>query len=182
MKARYTLPNGLSIEEDHTWNKRMEAFHMVHPLLSVEEGGKHNSSNPMDAFAFSALYMIKDLNANYAYTRREEREEELNSAKKALSAEELKCNQLQEEKHAMELEHANRYNTLEAEMMKLKRDHSSLAKDVEDSRSASLEVTRRAEDAEARALKAEKRLEQVDAEMAQGIEEFKNNEEGDLFV
>ncbi|GAA0149301.1 hypothetical protein LIER_08515 [Lithospermum erythrorhizon] len=63
-----------------------------------------------------------------------EREEELNSAKEALSAMELKVKNLQEEKHAMELEHAKRYNILEAEMLKRKSDHSSLAKDVENSR------------------------------------------------
>ncbi|GAA0157072.1 hypothetical protein LIER_14415 [Lithospermum erythrorhizon] len=69
MKASYTLPNGLSIEGSHLWNNRMEAFHAVHPLLSVEKGRKHPSSDPFDAFALSALYMIKALNANYVYTR-----------------------------------------------------------------------------------------------------------------
>ncbi|GAA0154142.1 hypothetical protein LIER_12211 [Lithospermum erythrorhizon] len=91
---------------------------MVHPLLSAEEGWKHPSSDPMDAFSLSTLYMIK-----YAATRREamreissektqadlesaqvslkEREEELNSTKDALSAEKQRCKKLREEKQAM---------------------------------------------------------------------------------
>ncbi|GAA0145443.1 hypothetical protein LIER_36130 [Lithospermum erythrorhizon] len=73
-----------------------------------------------------------------------EREEELYSAKEALYAQELKCKQLQEEKQTMELNHAKNYSTLEAEMLKLKNDHSSLAKNVEDSRSTCLEATKRA--------------------------------------
>ncbi|GAA0187474.1 hypothetical protein LIER_34762 [Lithospermum erythrorhizon] len=48
MKAPYTLPNGLSIKEGHLWNKRMEAFHGVHPLLSAEEGRKHPSKKDVE--------------------------------------------------------------------------------------------------------------------------------------
>ncbi|GAA0163771.1 hypothetical protein LIER_19559 [Lithospermum erythrorhizon] len=59
MKAPYSFPNGLSIEEEHLWTNCMEAFHAVHPLLSAEEEQKNPSSDPMDAFALSALYMIK---------------------------------------------------------------------------------------------------------------------------
>ncbi|GAA0180810.1 hypothetical protein LIER_30157 [Lithospermum erythrorhizon] len=185
MKAPYSLPNGLSIEEGHLWNKRMEAFHALHPLLSAEEGRKHPTSDPMDAFALFSLYMIKAaLNANYVCTRSELLKDASfeKTAKEALSAEELKYKQLQEEKPTMELDYAKKYSTLKAEMLKLKNDHSSLAKDVEDSRSASLEATKRAEDAKARALKAEERLVQTDAAIAQQIEKFKTSGEGDLFV
>ncbi|GAA0172567.1 hypothetical protein LIER_26368 [Lithospermum erythrorhizon] len=59
MKASCTLPNGSSIQVGHFWNKRMEVFHAVQPLLSSEEGRKHPSSDPMDAFALFSLYMIK---------------------------------------------------------------------------------------------------------------------------
>ncbi|GAA0173286.1 hypothetical protein LIER_26938 [Lithospermum erythrorhizon] len=98
------------VEEGHLWNKCMEAFHAIHPLLSAEEGRRHLSSEPMDAFALSALYMIKD---------------------------------------------------------------------VEDSRSTRVEAVKRAED---RALKDETRLSQMDAEIAWRVEEFKDSEEGDLFM
>ncbi|GAA0139786.1 hypothetical protein LIER_01264 [Lithospermum erythrorhizon] len=170
MKAPYTLPNCLSIEEGHLWNKHMEAFHAVHQLLSAKEGRKHPAGDPIDAFAFSTLYMIKALNASYASTRREllkdassekmqedleaaqvslkEMDEELNSCKEALSAEEAKCHKLREGKQAMELQHAKNCSTLEAELEKLKRDQSTLLKDVEDSRLARLEAIKRAEIAE----------------------------------
>ncbi|GAA0187316.1 hypothetical protein LIER_34604 [Lithospermum erythrorhizon] len=71
MKAPYTLPNGLSIQVGHLWNKCMEDFHAVKPLLSAEKGKKHASSDPMDAFALSPLYMIKALNGQYAAARRQ---------------------------------------------------------------------------------------------------------------
>ncbi|GAA0143841.1 hypothetical protein LIER_04430 [Lithospermum erythrorhizon] len=151
----------------------MEAFHAVRPLLSAEEGRKHLSSDPMDFFALCALYMIKAFNGNYSDTRCEvmrevsfekthakleaaevslkERDEELNSYKEALSAEEVKCHKLQEEKQTVVLEHVKSCNTLEAELEKLKHNHSSLAKDVEDTRSTKLEAVKRAEAAEAHA-------------------------------
>ncbi|GAA0154182.1 hypothetical protein LIER_37819 [Lithospermum erythrorhizon] len=110
MKAPYILPNGLSIEDGHLWNNRMEAFHVGHPPLLVD--------------------MIKAFNASYAYTRQEllkemsfekalkdleaaqvslkKRDEELTSCKEALSAEKWKCRKLQEQKQAMELEHPKR--------------------------------------------------------------------------
>ncbi|GAA0178682.1 hypothetical protein LIER_42181 [Lithospermum erythrorhizon] len=152
----------------------MEAFHAIQALLSTEEGRKHPSSDPMDAFSLSTLYMIKALNAQYTATRREvkeissekkhealestqislkERDEVLNSAKDALSAEQEKYQKLREEKQAMELELAKRYNTLEANLEKPRNDQASLAKDVEGSHSANVEPTKRSEVAEARALK-----------------------------
>ncbi|GAA0160134.1 hypothetical protein LIER_16757 [Lithospermum erythrorhizon] len=186
MKAPYSLPNGLPIEEGHLWNKCMEAFLVVHSFLSVEEGRKHPSSDPLGPFALSSIYMIQ------------EREEELNSVKEALSAEELKAKTLQEEKETMGLEHAKRYNTLEAEMQKQKSNHSSLAKDLENSHAArveatkraedaearalKVEATKRAEDAEARALKAEELLKQVDAEVERRIAAYTKTAEFDLLV
>ncbi|GAA0166852.1 hypothetical protein LIER_21916 [Lithospermum erythrorhizon] len=56
------------------------------------------------------------------------------------------------------------------------------AKYVEDTRSAKLEAINRAEVAEARASEAETRMSQMDAEIARRVEEFKDSEEGDLFV
>ncbi|GAA0167019.1 hypothetical protein LIER_22046 [Lithospermum erythrorhizon] len=195
MKAPYTLPNGLCIEEGHLWNKHMEAFHVVRPLLLAEEGRKHPSSDPMDAFALSAFYMIKALNANYVYTRREvmkevssektqaklkvaqvslnERDEELNSCKEALSAEKVKRHKLQKEKQAMELEDVKSCNTLEAELEKLKPDQSSLAKDVEDTRSAKLEAIKKGEVVKARASEVETRLSQMDAEIDRRLRSLK---------
>ncbi|GAA0142036.1 hypothetical protein LIER_35504 [Lithospermum erythrorhizon] len=165
MKALYTLPNGLSIEEGHLWNKRMETFHAGHPVFSAEEGRKHPTIDPLDAFALSTLYMIKThhlkrckRSLEVAQISLKEKEEELNSAKEALFGEKLKCKQIQEEKQAAELNHAKKYITLEAEMLKVKSHHSSLAKDMEDSRSARLEAIKRAEVAEARSYKAENRL------------------------
>ncbi|GAA0163588.1 hypothetical protein LIER_39625 [Lithospermum erythrorhizon] len=60
MKAPYTLSNGLSIQEGYLWTNNMNAFHVVQPLISTEEGQKHPSSDPMDAFTLSSLYMIKE--------------------------------------------------------------------------------------------------------------------------
>ncbi|GAA0166884.1 hypothetical protein LIER_21944 [Lithospermum erythrorhizon] len=59
MKAPYSLRNGLSIEEGHLWNNRIEAFHAVHPFLFADEGRKHPSSGPMDALSLFSLYMIR---------------------------------------------------------------------------------------------------------------------------
>ncbi|GAA0160812.1 hypothetical protein LIER_39109 [Lithospermum erythrorhizon] len=59
MKPPYTHPNDLSVSEGHLWNKCIEAFHAVRPLLSDEEGRKYPSSDPMDAFSLPALYMIR---------------------------------------------------------------------------------------------------------------------------
>ncbi|GAA0158105.1 hypothetical protein LIER_15215 [Lithospermum erythrorhizon] len=201
MRAPYNLPNGLCIEEGHLRNKRMEAFHVVRSLLSAEEGRKHPSSDPIDVFALFALYMTKALNANYAYTRREVmkevssektqkatqvslkgKDEELNSCKEALSAEETKCHKLREEKQAMEFEHVKSCSTLEPKLEKLMRDQSSLAKDVEDSRSAVVAATVRAEEAEAHAAEVEARLLRVDEEVARRVAKFKDSEEGDLFI
>ncbi|GAA0161178.1 hypothetical protein LIER_39183 [Lithospermum erythrorhizon] len=118
------------IEEGHLWNKRMEAFQAVHLLLSAQEGRKHVSSDPMEAFALSTVYMIKALNANYSYTRRELLKE---------AASEKTC------------------NTLKADLERLKSDQSTLAKDIKDSRSAAVAATKRAEDAEVRATRAKAR-------------------------
>ncbi|GAA0152095.1 hypothetical protein LIER_37420 [Lithospermum erythrorhizon] len=139
MKTPYSLPNGLSIEEGLLWHKRMEAFHAAlnaNYAYKDREVMKEISSEKTQEELGAAQVSLK------------EREEELNSAKEALSAEELKCQKLQEEKQAMELEHAKRYNALEAEMEKLKSNQSSLGKDIRLSR----------------------------------IEEFKESEEGDLFI
>ncbi|GAA0139094.1 hypothetical protein LIER_00710 [Lithospermum erythrorhizon] len=106
-----------------------------------------------------------------------ERDEELNSCKEVLSAEEVKCQQLQEKKQATKLEHVNRCITLEADLEKLKRDQSTLAKDVEDSRSTTVAVTKRDEDAKTRAKNTEARLSQVDDEVARQVAEFKDSEE-----
>ncbi|GAA0157073.1 hypothetical protein LIER_14416 [Lithospermum erythrorhizon] len=51
-----------------------------------------------------------------------ERDEELNSCKEALSAEEVKCRKLQEEKQVMELEHVKRCSALEVDLEKLERE------------------------------------------------------------
>ncbi|GAA0165232.1 hypothetical protein LIER_20687 [Lithospermum erythrorhizon] len=149
---------------------------------------KHPSSDPMDAFSLSALYMIK-VSSKKTHAELEaaqvclnERDEELNSCKEALSAEEAKCHKLREEKQTMELEHVKSCSTLEAELEKLKRDQSSLGEDVEGSRSAVLAATTRAEEAEAHAAEAKARLSPVDEEVAQQVAEFKDSEEGDLFV
>ncbi|GAA0145745.1 hypothetical protein LIER_05869 [Lithospermum erythrorhizon] len=158
----------------------------------------------MDTFALSALYMIKALNAQYVEIRREEmreissektqpeleaaqvslkeREEKLNSAKDALSAEQLKYQKLQEAKNTIKIEHVKRCRTLEAELEKLRSDQSSLAKDVEDSHSTRCEGIKKAKIAEARASKVETRLSQVYEEVAQRVAEFKDSEEGDLVV
>ncbi|GAA0144055.1 hypothetical protein LIER_35861 [Lithospermum erythrorhizon] len=56
------------------------------------------------------------------------------------------------------------YSSLEAELEKVKRDHSILAKDVEHSHAAAVAATKRSKDAEAHAKSAEARLLQVDEE------------------
>ncbi|GAA0166883.1 hypothetical protein LIER_21943 [Lithospermum erythrorhizon] len=69
----------------------------------------------------------------------------------------------------MELDYAKRWNTLGADLEKLRIDQTSLAKDVEYSRSAAVAATKRAEDAEARAIEAETRLSRFDEEVAQRV-------------
>ncbi|GAA0157127.1 hypothetical protein LIER_14459 [Lithospermum erythrorhizon] len=82
----------------------------------------------------------------------------------------------------MKLDHVKRCNALEVNLEKLKRNQSTLAKDVEDSRSARLEAIKRAEVVEDRALRSETLLSQMDAELGRRVEEFKDSKEGDLFV
>ncbi|GAA0153590.1 hypothetical protein LIER_37702 [Lithospermum erythrorhizon] len=95
----------------------MEAFHAVHPLLSIEEGRKHLSSDPMDVFALLSMpiYACRELMKEVWYEKThakleatqvslKERDEELNSYKEALSAEEVKYQNLQEEKLKLEAE------------------------------------------------------------------------------
>ncbi|GAA0154141.1 hypothetical protein LIER_12210 [Lithospermum erythrorhizon] len=67
-------------------------------------------------------------------------------------------------------------------MEKLRGDRASIAKDVEESRSAAVAETYRTEEAEARASEAESRLSQVDAEVARKFYEFKESEECNLLV
>ncbi|GAA0143878.1 hypothetical protein LIER_04458 [Lithospermum erythrorhizon] len=183
---------------------KIEALNAINAPSSSPNTGQIEIISLDDELTASTQEAYGALNANYAYTRREvmkdvsaektqekseavqvspkEREEELNSAKEALSAEDLKSKNLQEEKQAMELKHAKRYNTLEAEMLKLKSDHSSLAKDVENSRAANVGATKRAEDAEARALKAEECLKQVVADVERRIATYTEIAEFDLLV
>ncbi|GAA0173012.1 hypothetical protein LIER_26717 [Lithospermum erythrorhizon] len=79
---------------------------------------------------------------------------------------------LQEKKQAMEIEHAKRYSTLETEMQKVKSDHSSFVKDMENSRSAKVEANKRADETEDHALKTEERLKEVDNEVERRPEYF----------
>ncbi|KAG9129430.1 hypothetical protein Leryth_018485 [Lithospermum erythrorhizon] len=71
MKTPYSLPNGLSIPEGNTWSNHMNVFHAVQPLLLPDETKKHPSSDPIDAFALSSLYLNKSLNVQFASARRE---------------------------------------------------------------------------------------------------------------
>ncbi|GAA0152370.1 hypothetical protein LIER_10870 [Lithospermum erythrorhizon] len=67
-------------------------------------------------------------------------------------------------------------------MDKLKSDHSSLAKDMEDSRSARVEATKRDESVEARALKAEERLKQVESEVEKRVAAYTKTAEFDIIL
>ncbi|GAA0147992.1 hypothetical protein LIER_07552 [Lithospermum erythrorhizon] len=71
MKPPYSLPNGLPIEEGIFGITALRPFTWFIPSFPMDEGRKHPSSDPLDAFALSAFYMIKALNAQYAATCRE---------------------------------------------------------------------------------------------------------------
>ncbi|GAA0173570.1 hypothetical protein LIER_27158 [Lithospermum erythrorhizon] len=89
------------------------------------------------------------------------KEEELTSAKDALSVKQLISKKLGEENKAMKLEHAKRSSALEAPLEKLRGDRAFLAKDVEDSRSTAMAAIKRAEDPKPRALEVQSRLSQL---------------------
>ncbi|GAA0169780.1 hypothetical protein LIER_24186 [Lithospermum erythrorhizon] len=137
MKAAYTLPNGLSIQE----------------VCCGLSGGDEKAIVRTDTDRFGN---------RPSFLKGEEGR--VDQRQRCVVREEKKCERLREEKQTAEVEQAKRCSALEAELDKLKRDHASLVKDVEDSRSAAVAEAKRAEEAEARASKAETLLNQVDAE------------------
>ncbi|GAA0146459.1 hypothetical protein LIER_06406 [Lithospermum erythrorhizon] len=171
MKAPYSLPNGLPIPDCNTWSNHMSVFQVVYPLLSPDEGKKHPPCDPMDAFILYSLYLIKALNVQFASARRE--------AMNSFSSEQKQIEL--ESAQTGEVEYAKRCSALEAELEKLKNDQAFLAKDVEDSRSATLIEMKRDDVAEARVAEIKEKFKNWEAKVkqrvAQELVSFKDNEE-----